>query len=443
MRRIIRMVGVVALAAATLLAAVGCKDPQLKNPYEVAEELGAEGSEAAWLSELTKDGTEARRMYEEAVLDGYPGSYLDFLKEIHQSGDTVSINEALMSTVSVFCGFVAPSIDQRPGASLYSSGGSGVIYSLEKDKGDAYVVTNYHVVYNASSAGLETVAHISDDIKLYLYGDNAKSFPIPAEYVGGSMDHDIAVLRVRSSEVLKESGARVAQAADSDAVTIGEPVYVIGNPNLSGMSVVSGILSVDAEYISVIRADNSKTVSLLEMRTDAPINHGNSGGGMYNAEGKLLAVVNARSELNGVEHFGYGIPVNLAYAIAQNIIDNSKINRSRGAICAMLGVTLRRSELHSAFDERTGKAYLCETVSVSEVTSGGAAANKLQVGDVIYSIRINKGEEKVVTRMHMVTNTLFDVRKGNTVTLLVSRAGRNPFAVEILYDRNEQFKLFS
>ena len=202
---------------------------------------------------------------------------------------------------------------------------------------------------------------------------------------------------------------------------------------------MSGILSVDAEYISIQTADEQRSVSMLEMRTDAPVNHGNSGGGLFNAEGKLIGIVNARSEAEGVEHLGYAIPANLACAVAQNIIDNSKADNSHGAMCAVLGATTYVSDTYSEYDEETGRAVVRETVCVQRV-GVGAASGFLRTGDVIYSVAFG-GTEKLVTRRHILTAALFEMRRDDTVTLTVLRNGtKRSFSFEL--SDNDDFKLY-
>lgn len=420
-----------------------------RNPYEIATDLGYTDSNGAWLAGNTAPSTEARRMYEEAKADGYEGSYVDFLKEIGYSHDeTGAVNRALMSTVTVVCDFQMNAKTEIGGSLFdngiqnYSSMGSGVIYSLDKANGNAYIVTNYHVVYSNYSLGKESIAHISDDITLYLYGGEITGREIPATYVGGTMEYDIAVLRVENSEVLKDSSAMAIRAGDSDALTVGDRVYAIGNADAEGMTVTSGIISVDAEHIDIELADGKSTTSMLVLRTDAPINHGNSGGGLYDSSGRLVGIVNARSEASGVLAFGYAIPVNLAVSVAQNIIDNSKLNDSKGAMRAMLGISVQTTDTRSVFDEDTDRAYVMETVTVVEVNYGGAAHGKLKAGDVLYSVQIGDGKPQKITRMFMLTNTLFNVRKGDTVTIVVAR-GDETVTVGIEYDSSSMFTLYN
>ncbi|MBE6645672.1 MAG: hypothetical protein E7612_09935, partial [Ruminococcaceae bacterium] len=132
----------------------------------------------------------------------------------------LAASKAVLSSVSVICSFDEYSYTGKTKET--ASAGSGVIYKLDKEQGDAYVITNYHVVYNASSTERDG---ISKKINLYLYGqenlaDGDVSYAIPATYVGGSMSYDIAVLKVEASTVLMASNARAVDVADSNGVTI-------------------------------------------------------------------------------------------------------------------------------------------------------------------------------------------------------------------------------
>lgn len=420
------------LMAAVLVLPVGCSGG---NPYEVAKR---EESTVSSLSQ-GETKTQARKMYEEARADGYTKSFVEFLNEIgFCADDTLAVNSALLSAVEVYAGFERSRYVYGESSSYYSIG-SGVIFDLDKEEGDAYVLTNYHVLYSASSTGKETLPHISDSVTLYLFGSKTESRAISAEFVGGAMDYDVAVLKVENSRVLQTGDARAVSVGDSDAVTVGERVYAVGNADGKGISAVSGILSVDAEYISITTADGRSSVSMLEMRTDAPVNHGNSGGGLFNADGELIGIVNARSEVSGVDHLGYALPANRVCAIAENIIDNSKADRSHGAMLASLNITTKVADSYSEYDGETGAARVAETLVVQEVRSG-IAYGIIMPGDILRSIRIGDGEEKELTRTYMLGNMLFRVRKGDTVTLTVERNGAEK-TLSFEFSSNDDFLL--
>ena len=133
-------------------------------------------------------------------MDGADGALV-----ITSDGSSIPATSAkgLRSAVGIVCNFQA-TIQQggwRPGSSNtttqdYFSAGSGVIYQMDKTAGDAFIITNYHVVYDASS---NTENGISDDISVYLYGSEIEEKAIEATYVGGSLYYDIAVYHVDTS----------------------------------------------------------------------------------------------------------------------------------------------------------------------------------------------------------------------------------------------------
>lgn len=421
--------------------------------YDVATDLGTQSGEGEWMDGVTGTSTEAYKMYQEAKSDGFEGTFVDFLKEVgydNVSDHSYSVGTAVQSVVGIYSTFKIPSGDSVwPGfggwygqtTSEATSAGAGVIYSLDKERGNAYIITNYHVVYYSGSTGKETVKHVSDDIKVCLYGMSVDQ-AISATYVGGAMQYDIAVLKIENNSAVKDSSALAARLADSDAVTAGDTVYAIGNPEGEGIAVSSGVVSVEAEYIDIYAADDKTLLSMLEIRTDTAVNHGNSGGGLFNADGFLVGIVNARLEDEDVNGFGYAIPSDTAVGAAQNIIDNSSVNQSKGVLRATLGVTLQTAGRKSVYSESTGRSYIQETVVVQSLVSGGAAEGILKEGDMLYSVRINDGEEKVITRLHNVSNLLLNTRLGDTWTISVSRKDEMK-EVTVKFTEKSQFTLFS
>ncbi|MGN0822317.1 MAG: S1C family serine protease [Candidatus Gallimonas sp.] len=399
-----------AILSAVALTVCGCdlnasiadNDPaNTETVYEVAQSLGFDGTESEWVASLFGNGSVAE-----------------------EDPPTSSVQDALASTVSVWCTFTERSAGSSSTVTMGSTG-SGVIYRLDAQNGSADVITNYHVIYDGNSIGNEKIAHVSDNINLFLYGNETENKKIPATFVGGSKEYDVAVLRVENHALLKDEDLRAIYAADSDAVAIGDPVYAVGNPEGKGISVSRGVVSVDAEYISVASVtDEATAVKRLVLRTDASVNHGNSGGGLFDAEGKLVGIVNARSEDDDVYGMGYAIPANLVLAITQNILDNEP-SSCRGALCAMMGVTTNLSDSTAVREPGTGIWRKIETVTVTGVS--GMSVGKLQNGDVIYSMQIThngkEGEEVLITREYMIKNVLFNVRKGDEVTVRVSRGG--------------------
>ena len=338
----------------------------------------------------------------------------------------------LRSAVSVYCTFEMTSggtnpWNPTPSTYSYYTTGSGVIYRLEND-GSAFIVTNHHVVYDSSS---NTLNHVSDKIYIYLYGLESEAYAIPATYVGGSANYDIAVLRVEGSQILKDAIASGAASAvtlgNQDEIVPGMTTIAIGNPSaseaeLGGLSVTQGIVSVDSEYITMSAADNSGQVEFRVIRTDTPVNSGNSGGGLFNDKGELVGIVNAKISSNDLENIGYAIPIGVVRAVADNIIDYCYGQECESVMRGLLGITVTTGDLSTSYDGESGRFVKNEEITVYEVSAGGLGEEILKANDVIKSITV--GEKTVViTRQYHLIDAMLDVRVGDTVSLVIVRDG--------------------
>ena len=266
------------------------------------------------------------------------------------------------------------------------SNGSGVIYKLDKSRGDAYVITNYHVVYGTNASG---VSGISTDISLYLYGMEYSDYTIPAEYVGGSMNYDIAVLKVTDSELLRTTHVEAAELADSSKVNVLDTAIAVGNPASAGISVTKGSVNVLSEDIELLGPDKATTVSYRVMRIDTPVNSGNSGGGLFSDKGELIGIVSAKESETGIENMGYAIPSNLAVAVAENIIKNCDGKDNISVIKCVLGISISIGEIRREYDTESGTLKIIESCIVYEINTGSVAEVALRKNDVLKSFEID------------------------------------------------------
>lgn len=321
----------------------------------------------------------------------------------------------MLSAVSVYCTFT---VSSWGGTSEASSAGSGVIYQLDKESGDAYIITNYHVVYSADSR-----EKISNRIDVFLYGMEYLDYAIPATYVGGSLNYDIAVLKVEKSELLKASNAAAITPADSNKIVVGGSAVAIGNPEAGGISVTRGIISVDSEEFTMTGADNRTEVTFRAIRIDAAVNSGNSGGGLFNSSGQLIGIVNAKIVAEGIEGIAYAIPSNIAIGVAQNIIDNSqKEGYTDGVWKCLLGVMVRSTNIRTVVDADSQTVNVREDVVVDSINAGSITEGALQVGDIVKSVRMGDKTYEV-TRSFVVVDAMLSARVGDTVVLTVLRDG--------------------
>lgn len=433
------------------------------SAYEVAVKNGFEGTEEEWLLSLKgekgddgasgengKDGQNALLtvydVYEEAVNNGFTGTFSDFLERyLTLTGETGLNSDNLFSSVSVICSFT---VKQQVQTFFYgtilqegtaTSAGSGVIYSLNKTTGEAYIITNYHVVYNNSSE-----KGISDHICVCLYGseivgsefytqeifgDKAVSkegMGIMATYVGGSMYYDIAVLKIQSDR-LKSADVQAVTFADSNEVSVGQVAYAVGNAEAKGISVTKGVISVDSEKITLVASDKKSYVTFRVMRIDTAINSGNSGGGLFDSDGKLLGIVNARTTEQDVESMSYALPSNMVKYIVENILYyKDDVDKSSDVRKCLLGINVGAEE-SSAVRTEDGRAKIKENVVVSEVTEGSLADGTLQVGDLLLTLSVDRvnGETEVyvLDRSFIVIDLMLTMRVGDTVTVTYSRNG--------------------
>ena len=254
---------------------------------------------------------------------------------------------------------------------------------------DGYIVTNYHVVGDA------------DTVKVTLY--NGDSYD--AQYIGGDEDYDIAVIKIEATDLPNVT------LGNSDSLNVGDHVLAIGNPlgTLSG-TVTDGIVSALERQVTI----DGNNMTLLQ--TSAAVNPGNSGGGLFNASGELIGIVNAKSTSdssgNAVDNIGFAIPINSVKTIIEDLISHGYVT---GQI--VLGVSLV-----DITDERTARYYGLDSTGVYiQSVESGSIADKggLQAGDRLLSfggVEVSTADElKAALASHSV---------GDRVEIKVSRNGR-------------------
>lgn len=412
-----KFISVIAVLSLLLCAATvsGCQVTSAngKSAYEIAVDHGFIGTEEEWLESLKAGSSSSTE--KEIIINTQTAS-----------GAEYAANKGLRSAVSIYTHFQKTvsygGFFGRPGSSStydYYSAGSGVIYKLDKSSGSAYIITNYHVVYDVNS---NTSNKISNDINVYLYGMEENKYAISAEYIGGSMTYDIAVLRVKNNDILKNADIEEPEITDSDDITVGQYAIAVGNPEALGLSATFGIVSVNSEYITMTAPDNATSVTLRVVRIDTAVNGGNSGGGLYNSNGQLIGIVNAKIVNEEVENISYAIPSNVAVSIADNIIYYCDGNSNESVQRAIIGISVGTSYSKAVLDTETGLMRIVETVTVSGISDNSLASGVFEQNDIIRSVTLN-GTTKEVTRKHMVIDIMLKARVGNTVQFTVIRNG--------------------
>ena len=273
---------------------------------------------------------------------------------------------------------------QRFGQFVSEGAGSGVIVTS-----DGYIATNNHVIDGAS--------------KITVTLANGKEYA--ATLIGKDAKTDLAVIKI------SENTLKAATLGASATLKVGEPVVAIGNPlGELGGTVTSGIISaLDRE----IEIDNEK-MTLLQ--TDAAVNPGNSGGGLFNAQGQLIGVVNAKSSGSDIEGLAFAIPIDTAKNVINQII-------SQGYVSGRIDLGLTFKEQGTSFNLFTG-AWTRGGVYIVDVISNSNAANAgLRRGDIVIAVDGNKisgfADIKKIIDSHSVSDTVsFTVyRNGQSLTL--------------------------
>lgn len=171
--------------------------------------------------------------------------------------------------------------------------GSGVIIST-----DGYIVTNNHVISGASNITVRLTTGEEHNAKL----------------IGTDAQTDIAVIKIEKNDLIP------AVFGDSSKLVIGELTVAIGNPlGELGGTVTDGIISALDREITV------EGENMVLLQTNAAVSPGNSGGGLFNANGELIGVVNAKSSGSSVEGLGFAIPVNTAKTIIKDLIEKGHV----------------------------------------------------------------------------------------------------------------------
>lgn len=276
------------------------------------------------------------------------------------------------------------------------SHGSGVVY--KKDGDDAYVITNAHVVADAEKLS----------IMLGTEKDTTKS--IKAELVGSDTYSDLAVLKVKSSDVTE-----VAEFADSSKIKIGETVIAIGSPldATFANTVTTGVISgIDRAVPS--QADDGTTIQNKYLQTDAAINPGNSGGALINIEGQVIGINSSKIVLEGFEGLGFAIPSNDVVTTINQIEKDGKVVRPA------LGITM--ADYGGASDSVKSKTDVPDDITtgvvVGSVQEDMPSDGKLEEYDVI--TKIDDTEVKTVAELQ---EQLYNHKIGDTVTLTFYRDG--------------------
>jgi S1-C subfamily serine protease len=312
------------------------------------------------------------------------------------AGDAMSVNEIYERASSGVVQITSTS-GNIGGATPQQALGSGFVV----DKA-GHIVTNYHVIEGA------------DEIRVSFSNRDT----VEAQLVGSDPSTDLAVLRVDTSAAALTPLA----LGDSDKVEVGDPVVAIGNPFGLDRTVTSGIVSALQRLIT---APNRYTIDHV-IQTDAPINHGNSGGPLINSRGQVIGV-NTQIETGGAGSgnvgIGFSVPSNTVKDVVAQILRTGRVDH------AYLGITGQAVSTHVAdtYNLPVHEGVLVESVtSESGAGKAGLKGGETQVvvagetyvlgGDIIVSF-----EGKKISSIDQLRDAIAGRKPGDKVSLTIYR----------------------
>ncbi len=313
------------------------------------------------------------------------------IKQASANSTSTTSNAALSGTTSEIVKKTADSVVEIATESVVTGGfaqqyvqqgaGSGVIISE-----DGYIITNYHVIEGA------------ENITVTLR-DGTTSYK--AKIIGSDEDNDIALLKIDAT------GLSAATMGNSSDLAVGDYVVAIGNPlGQLGGTVTDGIISALARQVTV----EGKSMTLLQH--NAQISPGNSGGGLFNSNGELIGIVNAKDSATEVEGIAFAIPIN-------NVLDIIDDLKTYGYVKGKVDLGMELTDITS--DDSAFYYGLSNTgCYVLSVTSGSNAEKAgFMRGDMITAVNGTS-----VSSKSDIETALKDSKVGDTVTFTVTRSGK-------------------
>ena len=273
------------------------------------------------------------------------------------------------------------------------SAGSGIIISEDKDY--LYIVTNNHVVESAKTL---TVQFVDDST-------------VSAEVKGTDKSSDLAVVKVKKSDIESETMGKIkiATLGDSDSLSVGSQAIAIGNALGYGQSVTTGIISALNREVTIQDETTGESFTNDLIQTDAAINPGNSGGALLNSNGEVIGINSSKYADTQVEGMGFAIPANTAKPIIEDLITREEVSADKAAYLGITGVDV---------SETTAQTYNMPVgVYIAQVAKGTAAEEGgLVKGDIITAF-----DGKKIKTMESLQNTLKYYEAGTKVELTIQR----------------------
>ena len=265
------------------------------------------------------------------------------------------------------------------------SGGSGVIISS-----DGYIVTNNHVVENAT--------------KLRVKLNDGRTFD--ARIIGRDPATDVALIKVEATEL------PTLAFGSSDALRLGEWVLAIGSPFDLQSTITAGIVSAKARQLDVI-PDNFRIESFIQ--TDAAVNPGNSGGALVNTHGELVGINTViKSSTGSYIGYSFAVPESIVRKVVNDLKEYGIVQR------ALLGISYRYidQDFIDNMGEETGIKEVGGAYVASVVENGAASEAGLRKGDVIVAI-----DDVKIDSPTSINELIGKHRPNDVIKIIVKRGG--------------------
>jgi serine protease Do len=319
------------------------------------------------------------------------GEYPDFTKAAENSVHavvhvkTVSNQTQDYSNNPLFDFFFGPGAPMPRQRQSVRGSGSGVILTS-----DGYIVTNNHVIDNASN--IEVTLNDNRTFK--------------AVIVGTDRSTDIALLKIEAEDL------RYMKYGNSDDLKIGEWVLAVGNPFNLTSTVTAGIVSAKSRSINIL-ANKKGTLGIESfIQTDAAVNPGNSGGALVNSTGELIGINTAiASQTGSYSGYSFAVPVSIVSKVVADLMEFGKVQRG------ILGINIRdvNSQLADELELTTTQGVYVANV----IESSGAEKAGIEKGDIIISV--NNEEVKRVSELQ---EKISRFRPGDIVNVTAIRNGK-------------------
>jgi len=322
---------------------------------------------------------------------------VELISYIEPAVAAISITGAVYDDTADTSPFRMPSAS---GAERRVSGeGTGIIFAEDDER--VYIVTNAHVIENASNVHVRIM----------------DSYPVQARLIGVDINEDIAVISIKKAEFEEANltSWTLAHFADSDEVQVGQMVVAIGNALGGGNTVTNGLISTRQQQIMV----DGREYTVLQ--SNVSINPGNSGGPLINMDGEVIGINTARiSRAYSVEGISYSITSNIAVPLITRIMNEISDRPS-------LGIEARTVPREIA--EMYGLLEI--GVFVISVFNGSPAYGAgLERGDIITAV-----DGDIIMTMEALHYIVTSHNIGDTIELRIIRGGTDIMTLPVVLER--------